>query len=113
MLSLQMQAGDISPVVALTLLDQVGQPVNLNPFVSLTFRMVGVKDGWVQINNVDAIKAQDDDDPETFGQVFYQWTSTDTARAGLYQCWFLFDGGSGVTHYPIGEKLYVLIDPSP
>jgi hypothetical protein len=110
---LQISAGCVAPVVAMTLTDQTGNALDLEPLDSLLFRMVDARDGHVQVNDVEATKAQVDGSAETFGQVFYQWTVSDTSRPGLYRAWFVVDQGSGPTRYPIGEALYVLVEPAP
>lgn len=112
MLSLTLYAGDVAPVPALVLCDQAGNPVNLNPVASLTFRMADARDGHVAVSAA-ATKTQDDGEPSTFGQVFYAWAPADTARPGLYRAWFIFDGGSGPCRFPVGEDFYVLIKPAP
>jgi hypothetical protein len=111
MLALQVCQGDIAPIPALTLTDQAGGPVNLFPFTSLTFRMVDARDGHVQVDSLPATKVQSDADAGTWGQVMYQWRTADTNRPGLYRAWFILDQGSGPTHYPIQEELYILIEP--
>ncbi len=112
MFTLSLYAGDVGPIPAMTLTDQSGQAVNLNPMSSLTFRLVDARNGAVQVNNQPATKVQSNDDARTFGQVAYQWTTQDTARAGLYRAWFIFDGGSGPERFPISEDFYVLIKPA-
>jgi hypothetical protein len=113
LLALEIQQGDVTPIVALTLTDQAGQPVNLAPLTSIKFRMVDARDRHVQVNSADATKVQADGQSATFGQVMYQWTTTDTARPGLYRAWFVVDLGSGPTHYPLAEDLYILVTRQP
>lgn len=112
MFGLQVYAGDVAPIPAMTLTDQAGNAVNLSPLVSLTFRMVDARDGTVMVNNLPATKVQSDGDQTTWGQVAYQWRPIDTASPGLYRAFFIFDGGGGTTRYPIADDFYVLIKPA-
>lgn len=111
MLRMIVYAGEIGPVPALVLTDQAGNPVNLDPLTSLTFRMINRHNG-VTVVDATAVKAQVDGQEATWGQVYYQWTTTDTATPGLYRAWFVVDQGSGPTRYPLEEDFLILIKPA-
>jgi hypothetical protein len=101
--------GDMAPVPQAVLTDTAGGPLNLAD-ASVRFRMTNYHTG---INAVDAqaTVVQDNDNPETWGQVAYFWQSPDTAAAGLYQAWFIVDWGNGPSHFPPDGEWFILIKP--
>jgi len=119
---LYVHQGDSGPVPAFTLVDQQGNPIDLNN-ATVKFRMVSYHTGAVRVNDRDARILQASGQSETgVGQVEYIWqdplynpdlgrdASPDTAVCGLYKAyWILKLANAGPEVYPNNDSFWILI----
>lgn len=80
-----LRTGDLEPALELTLTDETGARVDLANATDVT--LVLVRQGPADTAAVEhaMTKDQDDNDPDTHGDVSYAWASGDTDDEGTYR----------------------------
>lgn len=105
--SLTLTAGDLYPVVRVTLTDDTGAPVDLTDAQSATFTLRRVGAAEPAFTAAAAIAS-----PATDGVLEYAWTAGDTEVPGDYDAAFRALYTLGGVSYPSVGRLRVRIQPS-
>ncbi len=107
-------AGDTLILPRATLTDSDGERIDIRA-VNIYFRMVDFFSNDVVIDNATAVKQQTNDDPETWGDVYYNWTVGETDATGLYRAWFVLQEPTSnrTTRFPVRSDLFILIQDTP
>jgi hypothetical protein len=107
-----LRTGDLEPALELTLTDETGARVDLANAAAVT--LTAIRQGADEPTLDDAAMTvdQDDDDPDTHGDVSYAWESGDTDTEGNYRYFVrvTWPGSKRQTFPSRGTMLLVISD---
>lgn len=105
-----MKKGDRLPTLTATLTDVTGAAVDLEPAVTVQFRMANVNTDVIQVNAAATSLQNGNGGDGTKGDVQYEWGVGDTTVPGVYRAEFKVTFSDGkVASYPNDDYFYVTV----